>query len=147
MFTIDTLEPPTRDINAPLRFPISNVFKATTSGIAVTGRVCGGLVIVGEQLRIVPGDETVTATVKTIDSDGDALQWAGAGANVNLTLTGVDPIALGIGSVLCRAGSVVPLVSSFVARIIVFDIQLPITAGTSVSLADVHCVPPAEYDP
>ncbi|CDO74289.1 hypothetical protein BN946_scf184663.g10 [Trametes cinnabarina] len=108
---LDALEPPTRDINAPLRFPISNVFKGQTSGICVSGRVCGGVIVVGERLRIIPGDES--ATVKAIDSDGDNLPWAGAGSNVNLTLTGVDPISLSIG---------------------IFDIQVPITAGTSVEL-------------
>ena len=60
MFAIDALDPPTRDINAPLRFPISNVFKGTTSGITVSGRVCGGIVVAGERLRIVPGDESAT---------------------------------------------------------------------------------------
>ncbi|KAI0637926.1 EF Tu GTP binding domain-containing protein [Trametes polyzona] len=129
---LDTLDPPTRDINAPLRFPISNVFKGQTSGITVSGRVCGGILVAGERLRIVPGDES--ATVKAIDTDGDMLQWAGAGSNVNLTLTGVDPISLNIGSVLCRPGQIVPLASTFTARIIVFDIQVPITAGASVEL-------------
>lgn len=57
---IDTLDPPTRDINAPLRFPISNVFKGQTSGISVSGRVCGGIIVAGERLRIVPGDESAT---------------------------------------------------------------------------------------
>ncbi|EIW61774.1 EF Tu GTP binding domain-containing protein [Trametes versicolor FP-101664 SS1] len=129
---LDTLDPPTRDINAPLRFPISNVFKGQTSGISVSGRVCGGIIVAGERLRIVPGDES--ATVRAIDSDGDGLPWAGAGSNVNLTLTGVDPISLNIGSVLCRPSHVVPLSSTFTARIIVFDIQMPITAGASVEL-------------
>ncbi len=68
-----------------------------------------------------------------IDSDGESRPWAGAGSNVNVTLTGVDPISLNVGSVLCREGQTVPLVSSFTAKIIVFDIQIPITAGTSVS--------------
>ena len=54
----DELEPPTRDITAPLRFPISNVFKGQASGTAVAGRVCSGLVQVGERLRVLPGDET-----------------------------------------------------------------------------------------
>lgn len=149
--SIDTLDPPTRDINAPLRFPISNVFKGQTSGISVSGRVCGGIIVAGERLRIVPGDESATVrgesparafplsteltsrALLAIDSDGDGLPWAGAGSNVNLTLTGVDPISLNIGSVLCRPSHVVPLSSTFTARIIVFDIQMPITAGASVS--------------
>ncbi|KAI1789023.1 P-loop containing nucleoside triphosphate hydrolase protein [Ganoderma leucocontextum] len=129
---LDDLDAPTRDINAPLRFPISNVFKGTTSGVCVSGRVCGGVVVAGERLRIIPGDES--ATVKLIDNDGENLPWAGAGSNVNLTLTGVDPISLNIGSVLCRPGSIVPLTTTFTAKIIVFDIQIPITVGTSVEL-------------
>jgi elongation factor 1 alpha-like protein len=58
METADKLEPPTRNITAPLRFPISNVFKGQGSGTAVAGRVCGGVVQVGERLRILPGDES-----------------------------------------------------------------------------------------
>ena len=62
----DVLDPPTRDINAPLRFPISNVFKGSTSGIAVSGRVCGGIIVAGERLRIVPGDESATVKGRPI---------------------------------------------------------------------------------
>jgi elongation factor 1 alpha-like protein len=56
--TADRLQPPRRDINSPLRFPISNVFKGQSSTTGVWGRVCGGLVQVGERLRVLPGDET-----------------------------------------------------------------------------------------
>lgn len=55
---LDALEPPTRDILSPLRFPIANVFKGQSSSIAVTGRVCGGLVQVGERVRVLPGDDS-----------------------------------------------------------------------------------------
>lgn len=34
------------------------MFKGSSSGIAVSGRLCGGVVQVGERLRILPGDET-----------------------------------------------------------------------------------------
>ena len=54
----DILQPPMRDISSPLRFPISNVFKGQGSGTGVSGRICGGVVQVGERLRILPGDET-----------------------------------------------------------------------------------------
>ncbi|CAG8686202.1 9651_t:CDS:2, partial [Acaulospora colombiana] len=79
-----------RALETPLRFPISNVFRgqtATSSGIAVAGRLCSGVVQVGEKLRVLPGDES--AVVKR-----DSLPWAAAGQNVHLYLTGIDPINL-----------------------------------------------------
>ncbi|KAH8118532.1 EF Tu GTP binding domain-containing protein [Phellopilus nigrolimitatus] len=129
---LDNLEPPNRAITAPLRFPISNVFKGLTGGMAVSGRLCSGVVQVGEQLRIIPGDET--AIVKSIEVDDEGVPWAAAGSNATLYLTNVDPIQLNIGSVLCPPTDIVPLTASFIARIIVFDIQLPITIGAPVEL-------------
>jgi elongation factor 1 alpha-like protein len=43
---------------APLRIPVANVFKSQGSGITVSGRLCGGIVQVGERLKVLPGDET-----------------------------------------------------------------------------------------
>ncbi|KAK2466434.1 hypothetical protein APHAL10511_002076 [Amanita phalloides] len=129
---LDKLEPPTRDITGPLRIPISNVFKSQGSSMAASGRICSGVVQIGERLRVLPGDET--ATVKSIDGEQINVPWAAAGSNVTLYLTAIDPVQLNIGSVLCSPSDLVPLVTSFSARIIVFDLQLPITAGASVEL-------------
>ncbi|KAI0254205.1 P-loop containing nucleoside triphosphate hydrolase protein [Lactifluus subvellereus] len=129
---LDRLQPPRRDITSPLRFPISNVFKGQGSTTGVWGRACGGLVQVGERLRVLPGDET--AVVKAIETETDRVQWAAAGSNVTLYLTAIDPIHLNVGSVLCPLTDLVELASAFTARIIVFDIQVPILAGTSVEL-------------
>ena len=145
---LDKLEPPVRDIELPLRLPISNVFKGQSSGIGVTGRVCGGIVQVGERLRVLPGDETAVVKCKdefeflevktfsnpalAIDLDERSVSWAAAGSNATLYLTAIDPIHLNIGSVLCPLNDPVPLATGFSARIIVFDVQLPITSGTSV---------------
>ena len=145
--SIDELEPPTRDITAPLRFPISNVFKGQSSGTAVVGCVCSGLVQVGERLRVLPGDETAIVKSKRIigvqgyiltlllgiEAETESLPWAAAGSSVTLYLIAIDPVHLNIGSVLCPPSDVVPLARSFSARIIVFDIQVPITSGASVS--------------
>lgn len=64
------------------------------------------------------------------------MPWAAAGSNVTLYLTAVDTVNLNIGSVLCPPGDLVPLATHFIARIIVFDIQVPITAGASVIVFD-----------
>lgn len=129
---LDELEPPTREIASPLRLPISNVFKGQSSGTGVTGRICGGVVQVGERLRVLPGDES--AIVRLIDVEEQSVPWAAAGTNATLYLTSIDPIHLSIGSVLCPPSDIVPLATVFTARIIVFDIQLPIIAGTSIEL-------------
>ncbi|KAI9574998.1 P-loop containing nucleoside triphosphate hydrolase protein [Boletus coccyginus] len=129
---LDKLEPPVRDIESPLRLPISNVFKGQSSAIGVTGRICSGIVQVGERLRVLPGDET--GVVKSIDLDERSVSWASAGSNATLYLTTIDPIHLNIGSVLCPLNDLVPLTTCFSARIIIFDILLPITSGASVEL-------------
>ncbi|KAF8631149.1 hypothetical protein AX15_002495 [Amanita polypyramis BW_CC] len=129
---LDKLEPPSRDYLGPLRIPISNVFKSQGSSVTASGRICSGVVQVGEKLRVLPGDET--AVVKSIDTERINAPWAPAGSNATLYLTAIDLVHLNIGSVLCSPSDLVPLVSSFTARIIVFDIQLPIMTGISVEL-------------
>lgn len=56
----DKVDVPPRPYDSPLRIPLSNVFKGQTaiaSGVAVSGRLCSGVVQVGDRLRAVPGDE------------------------------------------------------------------------------------------
>lgn len=55
-----------------------------------------------------------------------------AGMNVAIALANIDPVNLNIGSVLCFPGEAVSLTTVFTARIIVFDIAIPITPGASV---------------
>jgi elongation factor 1 alpha-like protein len=47
-----------------MRLPISNVFKGQSSGAAVSGRLSGGVVQVGEKLRVLPGDERAIVRCK-----------------------------------------------------------------------------------
>lgn len=68
-----------------------------------------------------------------IEMDEDSAPYAVAGQNVTLYLSGIDPIHLAIGTVLCPTSLPVKLVSQFTAQILVFDLQSPIIAGTAVS--------------
>ncbi len=59
--TADKVDIPLRALDQPLRFPVSNVFRsqsAVSSGLAVAGRLCSGVVQVGETVQIVPGNQT-----------------------------------------------------------------------------------------
>lgn len=71
-------------------------------------------------------------TFLAIEIESESVPWAASGSNVTMYLTSIDPINLNIGSVLCPPTDLVPLATIFTARIIVFDIQVPITAGSSV---------------
>ncbi|SCV71973.1 BQ2448_4667 [Microbotryum intermedium] len=132
---LDRLEVPPRALEAPLRIPVSNVFKgqsATASGLAVSGRVESGIVQVSERLCALPGDES--GVVRSLEVDGEHVPYAIAGVNVTVFLSNIDPIQLSVGSILCPPSEPIPIVSSFLAQIIVFDVKYPITAGYAVEL-------------
>ncbi|KAK8869588.1 hypothetical protein IAR55_000155 [Kwoniella newhampshirensis] len=132
---LDKVEIPARPYESPLRIPVSNVFKGQTavaSGVAVSGRLCSGIIQVGDRVRAVPGDEV--GNVRTIEVDDDSAPYAVAGQNVTLYLSGIDSIHLSIGTVLCPTSQPVPLVTKFTAQILVFDLQSPIITGTAVEL-------------
>nr|ODN87841.1 elongation factor 1 alpha-like protein [Cryptococcus depauperatus CBS 7841] len=132
---LDQVEVPTRPYDSPLRMPVSNVFKGQTavaSGVAVSGRLCSGVLQVGDRLRAVPGDEV--ASIRTIEVNENSAPYAVAGQNVTLYLSNIDPINLSIGTVLCPTNQPVPLVAKFIAQILVFDLQSPIIAGTPVEI-------------
>lgn len=44
-----------------------------------------------------------------------------------------------IGSVLCSPTDLVPLASKFIAQILLFDINIPILPGTTVSIIFLPC--------
>ncbi|GAA6001540.1 hypothetical protein JCM10207_006714 [Rhodosporidiobolus poonsookiae] len=132
---LDVLRVPPRALEAPLRIPVSNVFKgqmATASGLAISGRVESGIVQVGEKLAALPGDET--GVVRALDLDGELVPYASAGQNVTVFLSNIDSVQLNVGSVLCPPTQLVPLASTFIAQVIVFEPKHPITAGYAIEL-------------
>ncbi|TKY89136.1 hypothetical protein EX895_001667 [Sporisorium graminicola] len=132
---LDALEPPARLLDAPLRLPVTNVFKGQTaiaSGVAVSGRVVSGIVQIGDRLRPVPGDES--GVVRAIEVDTESVPWAVAGANATVYLSGIDQIQISVGAVLCAPSAPIALCDSFLAQILVFEPTYPLVAGTSIEL-------------
>ncbi|SOV05679.1 related to translation elongation factor HBS1 protein [Ustilago sp. UG-2017a] len=132
---LDTLEPPARLLDSPLRLPVTNVFKGQTaiaSGVAVSGRVVSGIVQIGDRIRPVPGDES--GIVRAIEVDTESVPWAVAGANATVYLSGIDQIQISVGSVLCAPSQPIALCDSFLAQILVFEPTYPLVAGTSIEL-------------
>jgi len=123
---VDVLKAPVRAMEKPFRLAISDVFRAPTgSGFSVAGRVEAGVVMKDDKVLICPLNEV--GTVKSVDC-GTGF----AGDHVTLTLAGPDQANVTGGMVVCDPSSPVPVTSRFLARIVIFNIETPITKGYPV---------------
>lgn len=128
---IDNLKPPQRLIEKPFRMAASDVFKPNTgSGIAVAGRIEAGFVMINDKVMVQPLNEI--AAVKNIEN-GEGLPVIGgasfAGEHVSLILTGVDATAIASGSVIVDPAAPLPVTKVFRAKVLVFNVDVPVTKG------------------
>ncbi|XP_048035244.1 LOW QUALITY PROTEIN: HBS1-like protein [Megalobrama amblycephala] len=129
---IDAFKPPQRSVEKPFRLCVSDVFKDQGSGFCVTGKVEAGFIQTGDKLLAMPPNET--CTVKGITLHDEALDWAAAGDHVSLTVTGMDIIKINIGCIFCDPKEPIRACTRFRAKILLFNIEVPITKGFPVLL-------------
>ncbi|XP_069701678.1 protein HBS1 isoform X3 [Periplaneta americana] len=129
---IDRFKSPERPITKPFRLSVNDIFKGTGSGFCVSGRVETGMVQVGDKVLVQPQNEG--AVVKALTIDDSAVQVAFAGDQASATLSGIDMQNVSVGYILCDPAQPIPVTSHFEARIVVFNIKIPITKGYSVIL-------------
>eukprot|EP00064_Thunnus_orientalis_P010637 superscaffoldBa00001461_g10663 len=102
------------------------------SGFCVTGKIEAGYIQTGDRILAMPPNET--CTVKGITLHDEALDWAAAGDHVSLTVTGMDIIKINVGCVFCDPKEPIRVCTRFRARILLFNIEVPITQGFPVLL-------------
>ncbi|VDO58996.1 unnamed protein product [Haemonchus placei] len=137
MELIDTFSAPKRADEGPLRIVINDVFKATSNQLSLSGRIESGEVDSGDKVYIMPNADA--AVIKACSNDdGGSVDCCVAGDQAILTLTGAfEPDTIHAGHVIVRGGqdALLPC-NRFVARIVVFDIIVPIMKGTK---AELYC--------
>ncbi|NXU76336.1 HBS1L protein, partial [Oreotrochilus melanogaster] len=129
---IDSFKPPQRSVDKPFRLCVADVFKDQGSGFCVTGKIEAGYIQVGDRLLAMPPNETCTA--KGITLHDEPVDWAAAGDHVSLTLTGMDIIKINVGCVFCDPKEPIKVCTRFRARVLIFNIEVPITKGFPVLL-------------
>lgn len=129
---IDAFKAPQRSVDQPFRLCVSDVFKDQGSGFCVTGKIEAGFIQTGDKILAMPPNET--CTVKGISLHDEALDWAAAGDHVSLTVTGMDIIKINVGCVFCDPREPIRVCSRFRARVLLFNIEVPITQGFPVLL-------------
>lgn len=127
---LDKFKVPERPVDKSLRLSVTDVFKGI-SGLSVTGRIETGVLRRNDTILVCPIKEQ--ATVKQINVDEtNSISTAFAGDQVTITLNGIDATNITVGSVICHVKDVVPIATRFQARLIVFNIKMPITNGYPV---------------
>lgn len=129
---IDAFKAPQRSVDKPFRLCVSDVFKDQGSGFCVTGKIEAGYIQTGDRILAMPPNET--CTVKGITLHDEALDWSAAGDHVSLTVTGMDIIKINVGCVFCDPKEPIRVCTRFRARILLFNIEVPITQGFPVLL-------------
>nr|KAF6505421.1 HBS1 like translational GTPase [Rousettus aegyptiacus] len=102
------------------------------SGFCVTGKIEAGYIQTGDRLLAMPPNETCTA--KGITLHDEPVDWAAAGDHVSLTLVGMDIIKINVGCIFCGPKEPIRACTRFRARILIFNIEIPITKGFPVLL-------------
>lgn len=127
---IDKFKVPERAVTKPLRLSINDVYKGTGSGFCVAGRIENGVINKGDKVLVCPSKEM--AEVRGISINDMSSNVAFAGDQVSVTLSGVDMQNVLIGYVLSDPVQQVPVTTRFEARIVVFNVKVPITKGFPV---------------
>ncbi|MBH1933615.1 hypothetical protein I5Q34_04790 [Streptomyces sp. AV19] len=98
------------DVNAPLLIMVEDTLHYRWMGrrFQVIGRVCRGVVEVGEQVEIIGLGETRTAAVSGIDMFRQQVDRAEPGDNVGLEFHGLTRDDFQRGQVLAAPGSIAP---------------------------------------
>ncbi|XP_059475209.1 protein HBS1 isoform X2 [Neocloeon triangulifer] len=127
---IDKFKIPERPISKSFRLSINDIFKGTGTGFCVSGRVECGSIQVGDKVLVQPQGEQ--AFVKGLTLEEMPCQVAFAGDQVTVTLSGIDMQNVCLGYILCDPLHPIPATSRIEARIVLFNLQFPITQGFPV---------------
>lgn len=126
---------PSRGEPKPLRMPIADIITDIRSlgSAACGGKIEAGSLSRGQKVIIAPAN--VTATVKCIEIDGLAVDFAPVGTSVDVGFSNLDPQYLQVGSVLCHESHSIASTTEIEVRVLTTDVlRIPILRGSKVVL-------------
>ncbi|XP_076014053.1 elongation factor 1-alpha-like [Genypterus blacodes] len=133
---LDSIQPPIRAINKPLRLPLQDVYKIGGIGTVPVGKIETGVLKPGMTLMFSPAK--LTAEVKSIEMHHQGLQTALPGHNVGFNIKNVSVKNLRRGDVAGNVQHDPPSdVTSFEAQVIILNHPGKIKKGYSPVL-DCH---------
>ena len=127
---------PTRPISAPMRMPVSGIYKIKGVGDVLAGRVEQGVVKPGEEMVFLPthtSSNPCTGKVFTVEMHHTRVDFANPGDNVGLNIKGLDKINMPRGGdvMVYKKDTTLGETKEFNAQIQVLDIPNEINTGYS----------------
>uniref|UniRef100_A0A7C4D9D9 Elongation factor 1-alpha n=1 Tax=Staphylothermus marinus TaxID=2280 RepID=A0A7C4D9D9_STAMA len=139
--TLDTLEPPSKPIDKPLRIPIQDVYAISGVGTVPVGRVETGVLKTGDKVVFMPIGKI--GEVRSIETHHMRIEKAEPGDNIGFNVRGVEKKDLKRGDVAGHTGNPPTVADEFTARIYVVWHPTAIAVGYTpvihVHTASVAC--------
>jgi len=133
---LDSITPPSRPTDKPLRLPLQDVYKIGGIGTVPVGRVETGILKPGMVVTFAPTG--VTTEVKSVEMHHEALEEAGPGDNVGFNVKNVSVKDIRRGNVAGNSKEDPPLeATDFTAQVIVLNHPSSISRGYAPVL-DCH---------
>lgn len=121
---LDNSEPITRALDKPLRLTIGDIFRGGVQNpLSISGRIEAGSLQTGDALIAQPSGQK--CFIKGLEIDSETVDWAVAGQNVTVHLSGIDEQYLKIGDVLSSPSSPIQNIKSFTAKVLAFEFITP----------------------
>jgi len=133
---IDSIEPPSRPVEKPLRLPLQDVYKIGGIGTVPVGRVESGIIKAGMVVTFAPSN--VTTEVKSVEMHHEQLVEGVPGDNVGFNVKNVSVKEIRRGNVCGDSKNDAPKgCDSFNAQVIILNHPGQISAGYAPVL-DCH---------
>ena len=123
---LDNSEPIHRALTKPLRLTISDVFRGGIQNpLSISGRIEAGSLQNGDALLIQPSSQK--CFVKALELDNVGVDWAVAGQNVTIHLSGIEEQYVKVGDVVSGPSSPIQNVKELTAKVLAFEVLVPMS--------------------
>lgn len=128
---INSLPPPEKPVDLPMRMPIQDVYNITGIGVVPVGKIETGVMKLGQKVIAMPGREGtgVKGEIKTIEMHHSQQQEAEPGDNVGISVRGFGKKDVARGDVLGPEDNPPSVAQEFEAQIVVLNHPSVITVG------------------
>lgn len=121
---LDRSEPVARALTKPLRLTIGDIFRGGVQNpLSIGGRIEAGSLQVGDALLAQPSGEK--CFIKALEIDNHSADWAVAGQNVTVHISGIEEQYLKVGDVLCSPTSPIKITKEFTVKVLAFEFITP----------------------